>query len=107
MSNPGFDQLERALESGGAPAAFDLLAENFRREKKYPLLFETMIMTKRHELGLPLISTGGLEDLAVLGALEPEVARRKGVHSEVRLDPGSQMRRELCVHPEDQAASTG
>jgi len=69
MSNPGFDQLERALESGGASAAFDLLAESFRRERKYPLLFETMIMNKRHELGLPLISTGGLEDL------EPEAQK--------------------------------
>src|SRR5262245_809080 len=63
MSDRGFDQLERALESGGAAAAFDLLAKSFRAEKKYPLLFEAMIMNKRHELGLPLIATVGFEDL--------------------------------------------
>jgi hypothetical protein len=63
MSDRGFDQLERALESGGATAAFDLLAKNFRSEKRYPLLFEAKIMNKRHELGLPLIATGGFEDL--------------------------------------------
>jgi hypothetical protein len=63
MTDRGFDELERALESGGAAAAFDLLTRNFRAEKRYPLLFEAMIMNKRRQLGLPLIATGSLEDI--------------------------------------------
>lgn len=55
MSDNGFDRLERELQSGGAPALFELLARQFRAEKKYPLLFETRLMQKRHELGLPLV----------------------------------------------------
>ena len=58
-----FAQIEKALAAGGAAAALDLLARKFLTEKQYPRLFETRLMEKRHELGLPLIQLGAIEDL--------------------------------------------
>lgn len=63
MGDDGFEALEEALRSGGEAAAFAFLAERARCEKNYPLLFEVRLMQKRHELGLPLIQTGGLGDV--------------------------------------------
>jgi hypothetical protein len=63
-----FQQIEQALASGGAVSALDLLARKFIAEKQYPQLFETRLMEKRLELGLPLIQIGAIEDL-------PEPAR--------------------------------
>jgi hypothetical protein len=69
-ANPGdpFDLIEAAVDTGGAAAALDLLARKFVAEKQYPQLFETRLMQKRLELGLPLIQLGAIEDL-------PEPAR--------------------------------
>ena len=58
-----FDRVERAVASGGAASALDLLAQKFIAERQYPLLFETRLMQKRLELGLPLIQLGPIEDL--------------------------------------------
>jgi len=58
-----FDTFEETLRSGGAEAGFELLIRKFREEKKYPLIFEARIMKSRHELGLPVIHDGQLEDL--------------------------------------------
>jgi hypothetical protein len=58
-----FDLVEQAVASNGPAAALDLLAHKFASEKQYPRLFETRLMQKRLELGLPLIQLGGIEDL--------------------------------------------
>jgi hypothetical protein len=63
-----FHLIEAAVNTGGAASALDLLARKFLAEKQYPLLFETRLMQKRMELGLPLIQLGAIEDL-------PEPAR--------------------------------
>lgn len=63
MSEEVFHLVEQALEQSGPAAGFELLASRFREEKNYPLLFETRLMRKRHELGLPLIETRSLEEL--------------------------------------------
>jgi len=63
MPDDLFDTLDETLRSGGAEAGFDLLIRQFREEKKYPLVFEARIMKSRHELGLPVIHDGQLEDL--------------------------------------------
>lgn len=68
MGDESFDLIEQALASGGAPSVLDLLARKFLAEKQYPQLFETRLMQKRLELGLPLIQLGAIEDL-------PEPAR--------------------------------
>ncbi len=69
MDNGMFEEIERQLTSGGAEAGFSFLVEQFRREKKYPLLFEARLMNKRHELELPLIQTDSMDKL-------PEETRR-------------------------------
>ena len=63
MDDSQFTELEESLESGGAPAAFECLADTLRSEKKFPQLFEALLMKKRHELGLPLQGTESLRDL--------------------------------------------
>jgi hypothetical protein len=63
-----FDQIEKAVATGGALSALDLLARNFLHEKQYSQFFETRLMQKRLELRLPLIQLGAIEDL-------PEPAR--------------------------------
>ncbi len=63
MDSALFDEIEKQLKSGGAVAGFSFLIEEFRRGKKYPLLFEARLMKKRHELGLPLIQTNSQDEL--------------------------------------------
>jgi hypothetical protein len=58
-----FDLVEAAITASGATSALDLLARKFIAEKQYPQLFETRLMQKRLELGLPLIQLGGIEGL--------------------------------------------
>ena len=68
VRDDSFDLVETAVAVGGATSALDLLARKFLAEKQYPQLFETRLMQKRLELGLPLIQLGAIEDL-------PEPAR--------------------------------
>jgi len=63
LSDDSFDLIERTVASGGAASALDLLVRKFITEKQYPQLFETRLMQKRLELGLPLIQLGAIEDL--------------------------------------------
>ena len=63
VDGDSFDLVEQAVASGGAASALDLLARKFLDEKQYPQLFETRLMQKRLELGLPLIQLGSIEDL--------------------------------------------
>src|SRR5687767_6397878 len=58
-----FPWLEQVLQHGSAAAAFDQLAERFRRDKQYRLLFDARLMQKRLELGLPLVSSGRIGDV--------------------------------------------
>ena len=67
-SDNSFDLIEAAVACDGAASALELLARKFLTEKQYPQLFETRLMQKRLELGLPLIQLGAIEDL-------PEPAR--------------------------------
>ena len=69
MSKDAFHEIEHILQSGKAEEAFDFLAQRFREEKNYPMLFEALMMRKRHELGLPLIQSGDFSEL-------PEPTRR-------------------------------
>ena len=63
MSEHAFELVEECLEREGSGAGLDFLVKKFRAEKMYPQLFEARLMRKRHELGLPLIHTGLLNDL--------------------------------------------
>jgi hypothetical protein len=63
VADDSFDLIERTVASVGATPALDLLARKFITEKQYPQLFETRLMQKRLELGLPLIQLGAIEDL--------------------------------------------
>jgi hypothetical protein len=63
MSNPAFQRLEQALQAGGAGSAFEQLAAECRETGNYRLLFEARLMRKRHELGLPLVYNGSLDDI--------------------------------------------
>lgn len=63
MSAEPFQLLEETLASGGPEAAFDRLADVLRSEKKYPQLFEALLMKKRHQLGLPLLGGDSIKDL--------------------------------------------
>jgi len=44
MDGGMFEEVEKQLKLGGAEAGFSFLAEQFRREKKYPQLFEARMM---------------------------------------------------------------
>ena len=77
MPDDLFDALDAAIGSGGAEAGFELLIRKFREEKKYSLIFEARIMKSRHELGLPVIHSGQLEDL-------PE--DKRGMHERAYID---------------------
>ena len=62
VSTP-FQEIETLLAEREPAAAFDFLLERFRAEENFPLIFETRLMKKRHELGLPLIPTETLNGL--------------------------------------------
>ena len=64
MNNP-FQQFETLLAEREPAAVFDFLLERYRAEENFPLVFETHLMKKRHELGLPLIPTEPLNGLDV------------------------------------------
>ena len=63
MDNSAFNQAERALETGGEQAVFDVLAQTFMRDKDYGRLFQLRVLKKRFELGLPLIQSGPGEEV--------------------------------------------
>ena len=63
MESSAFRQAERALESGGEQAVFDVLAQTFMQDKDYAKLFQLRVLRKRFELGLPLIQNGPGEEV--------------------------------------------
>lgn len=58
-----FSWIDEALQDGDAGAAFEQLAERFRREKEYRSLLDVRLMQARFELGLPLVSTSRIGDM--------------------------------------------
>ncbi len=63
MGSTTYEDLENTLEKDGPARTFDLLADTLRAEKKYPQLFEALLMKKRHELGMPLLGAETFRDL--------------------------------------------
>ncbi len=63
MSDDPFTALEAAVEQKGLEEAFDELAARLTAERKYPQLFEALLMKKRHQLGLPIEGTDSIADL--------------------------------------------
>ncbi len=76
MSDDPYHLIEQTVASDGPASALDLLALKFLAEKQYPRLFETRLMQKRLELGLPLIQLGAIEDLPEPGRSSYEAAVR-------------------------------
>ena len=58
-----FQLVEQAVRSGGPNAGLDCLIRTLHEQKNYQLLFEARMMRKRHELGLPLVQIGSVEDI--------------------------------------------
>jgi len=63
MSDDPFSALETVIEGEGTEAALDKLAALLTEQKKYPQLFEALLMKKRYALGLPLQGTESISDL--------------------------------------------
>jgi hypothetical protein len=58
-----FSWIDEALQHGDAGAAFEQLAERFRRDKEYRSFLDVRLMQARFELGLPLVSTSRIGDM--------------------------------------------
>lgn len=58
-----FDDLQKTLSSHGPVAAIDKLCTDLKSRKEYAGLFYTLLMKKRHELGVSPIATGSNQDL--------------------------------------------
>lgn len=56
MSETLFAELEQARQAGGPGAAIDTLIETLTRRKEYDQLFDALLLKRRFELGLPLVS---------------------------------------------------
>src|SRR5262249_6011119 len=63
-----FDDLDRTLRDSGPGAALGLLVRRLDERGEYRALLDALLLQARHELGLPLVQTGGLADV-------PEPAR--------------------------------
>src|SRR5882724_5809423 len=60
-----FETLEKLLKSSAPASAFEFLIDRYRQTKDYRALFETRLMSKRSELGLPVFQ---LRDLSAVPA---------------------------------------
>ena len=58
-----YRRLKDVVDADGIEPAFDELARIFEGEKKYPQLFDALLMKKRAALGLPLEGAENLRDL--------------------------------------------
>jgi hypothetical protein len=63
MTPDVFDRIEQAVRSGGADAGLELLIRALAEDKNYQLLFEARMMRTRHNLGLPLVQTGSIDEI--------------------------------------------
>ena len=64
MPQSTFDLLNSQLSQQGIDGVFAKLTEQLRADKKYHELFDVLLMRTRHRLGLPVILTMSLDDLA-------------------------------------------
>src|SRR6185369_7737719 len=63
MTDSDFERAEQALQAGGPEGALQFLTEKFRNERNFAGMFETRLLRKRRDLGLPLIQIGSLDDV--------------------------------------------
>ncbi len=63
MVEDSFAELETSFRKGGAEAALDQLARQFREQSNYHALFDARLMQARQRLGLPIILAAPLEEL--------------------------------------------
>jgi len=63
MDSQLFDDLQKTLSTAGPVAAIDKLCADLKSRKEYAGLFYTLLMKKRHELGVSPIATGSNQDL--------------------------------------------
>ena len=75
-----FDSLGEALRTGGATAALERLTEHLVASKDYRALLDALLLKARHELGLPLIFSGSLHELAepAAASTKKSTSRRSG-----------------------------
>jgi hypothetical protein len=59
-----FDTLDRVLQQGGATRALDELIGLLIERGELRALLDALLLKARHELGLPLVQTGSLSDVA-------------------------------------------
>lgn len=83
-----FEELDTALRGGDAGAAFDRVAAVCLEEQNYALLFETRLMRRRWELGLPLIQTGDAFPAEKQGAYEQAMIAAAGEVGRLFLEAG-------------------
>ncbi len=57
-----FDALDQTFRQSGASAAIDLLVQRLDEAGDYRPLLDALLLKARHDLGLPLVATGGLSD---------------------------------------------
>jgi hypothetical protein len=58
-----FDSLGEAMRAGGPTAALDRLTEHLTAAGDFRALLDALLLKARHELGLPLIFSGSLQEL--------------------------------------------
>jgi hypothetical protein len=58
-----FDSVEKVLSVAGPRAALERLADHLAQARDYRALLDALLLRARHELGLPLISSGTLSEL--------------------------------------------
>ena len=63
MESEIYDQVEQELRSRGAEATFEYLVQKSLEEKNYSQLFQTRLLKKRFELGIPLVQKDLFEGL--------------------------------------------
>ncbi|MCC7423813.1 MAG: hypothetical protein IT428_26405 [Planctomycetaceae bacterium] len=63
MPETSYDRLASLKQSSGKASVVDHLVETFRREKNHHKLFDTLLLRKKLEMGLPLIRPTSLEDV--------------------------------------------
>ncbi len=83
MADSIFDELESTLTCGGVEPALAQLAEHFRGERRHHELFDTRLMQARHQLGLPIVLTTPLDELA-----EPNRTRLEDAYLEACREVG-------------------
>jgi hypothetical protein len=58
-----FDRISELKSTGGPQAAIDHLIETLRTEKNHHRLFDAMLMSKKLEMGLPVLNPSSLDDV--------------------------------------------